>query len=198
MIPFSITLKNLEINRILNHVSTLDYINDGESFAKGYENITYHLACKYATSDQTLINHLKHNEPIKKIKYNKILSNTEAGKFFETSIYPLLKYDRFYSSGYIPKGFDRWHNDSDVTGYALLFSYATDTNGYFKYRDPFNDSIVTIQDTKGWSIKGAYYSDDPITALWHCVATMSVRMTFILMFDSQNKYNIALGKLLQE
>lgn len=184
--PTSPTILNL-----LKTVESKDFINGEHSFAKNYDGLSYYDALMIAIGDDTLFNHLDTQAPILKYKHNKILGDTEGGKFFLESFQQLIEFDGYYTSGYIPKGFDRWHNDSDVTGYAILFSYSTDGNGYFKYKVPGSKEIVALVDEPGWMIRGMYYGNTQDSELWHCVASEGFRVTFILTFVTEDKYNKA-------
>jgi len=195
MIVRNITIKNKTALTLLNQTLSKDFINGEGSFAKGFEIQDYDYALNLATSNETLAKHLKFKTPILKLKFNKILGDTEAGKYFSEEMKNLLDYDSFYTSGYIPRGFDRWHSDSDVTGYAMLFSYSEKGDGYFKYRDPITNDINTIQDDIGWMVRGMYYGNKPETTLWHCVVSNCFRVTFILTFDTEDKYNKAVELL---
>jgi|694.fasta_scaffold02953_27 hypothetical protein len=176
---------------LLKTIENKDFVNGEHSFAKNYDGLSYYDALMAAISDDTLFNHLDYDIPILKYKHNKILGDTEGGKFFLESFQQLVEFDGFYTSGYIPKGFDRWHSDSDVTGYAILFSYSKDGNGYFKYKIPGSREIVTLVDEPGWMIRGMYYGNVEDSKLWHCVASEGFRVTFILTFAAEDKYNTA-------
>jgi len=67
---------------------------------------------------------------------------------------------------YPEKGFMGWHCNWDVPGYNILINYNAG-DGWFKYWDTENDSVVTMHDPEGWSAKVGYYGgkDDPV---WHC------------------------------
>lgn len=182
---------------MLENVLTKDFIEGEESFAKGFELHDYDVALQAAVSDETLNEHLNSNKSIFKLKYNKIIGNTQAGIYFHENMKKIIDFDEFYTSGYIPKGFDRWHTDADVIGYAMLFSYSEKGDGYFKYRDPITSDINTIHDDIGWMVRGMYYGDEPNTTLWHCVASNCFRVTFILIFHSQDKYDRAVEFLMR-
>ena len=182
---------------LLKTIESKDFVNGEYSFAKNYDGLSYYDALLTAIGDDTLFSHLDDNTSILKYKHNKILGDTEGGKFFLESFQELIEFDGFYTSGYIPKGFDRWHSDSDVTGYAILFSYSKDGNGYFKYKVPGSREIVTVVDEPGWMIRGMYYGNAENTELWHCVASEGFRVTFILTFVTEDKYNKAVEFLMR-
>lgn len=189
--------KSPTILNLLKTIASKDFIQGEYSFAKNYDGLSYYDALLVAVGDDTLRNHLSSKTPIPKYKYNKILGDTEGGKLFLESFQSLIDFDGFYTSGYVPKGFDRWHSDSDVTGYAILFSYSEEGNGYFKYKIPNSSEIVTVVDEPGWMIRGMYYGNTADSELWHCVASEGFRVTFILTFTSEDKYNNAVDALMR-
>lgn len=190
--PISPTILNL-----LKTLENKELYEGGDSIAKNYDGLYYYDALLVAVSDSTLTDHVTKNLPIPKYKHNSILGDTQGGKNFLDTFKHLIDFDAYYTSGYIPKGFDRWHSDSDVTGYAILFSYSLDGNGYFKYKDPVSSEIITLVDDPGWMIRGMYYGDTKDTEFWHCVATEGFRVTFILTFATEDKYNKAVEFLMR-
>lgn len=174
-----------------------DFYEDEPSIAKNYDGLEYYDALMIAVSDDTLNNHLTQKTPIPKYKHNKILGETSGGMFFKQSMLNNIDFDGFYTSGYIPKGFDRWHDDCELTGYAMMFSYSKDGNGYFKYKVPGSTEIVTLIDESGWMVRGIYLGDTEDTKFWHCVATEGYRITFLLTFTTKDKYNRAVEFLMR-
>lgn len=82
---------------------------------------------------------------------------------------------------YPPGGFMAWHNNWNAAGYNILLSYnEIDEGGFFKYRDPVKDEIVTMPDQKGWSCKVGYYGrkDGPLDKVYyHCAGSHTPRIT---------------------
>ena len=82
------------------------------------------------------------------------------------------------STLYPPQGFIGWHNNTNDSGYNLIFTWSQDGDGWFKYVDPKTQEVVTIKDDKGWNLKaghfGEYGSGDVI---YHAASTECYRMT---------------------
>lgn len=80
---------------------------------------------------------------------------------------------------YPENGFMGWHHNANAPGYNILLSYSEDGDGYFRYRDPITHEIVTMQDSKGWTIKVGYYGsfNETDKIYWHCARTRKPRLT---------------------
>lgn len=81
---------------------------------------------------------------------------------------------------YYPKdGFMGWHTNWNAAGYNILLSYTKNGGGYFNYRDPETDEIVSVQDTPGWSCKVGYFGkgSEPDKVYYHCAGSAEDRLT---------------------
>ena len=79
---------------------------------------------------------------------------------------------------YYPKGgYMGWHNNHNASGYNILFSYTKNGKGWFRYRE--NNSLVTMNDSPGWTAKVGYYghSGEPDKLYWHCARAYEDRLT---------------------
>lgn len=193
-----VNINNKKIQDILSYCQTLDFVEGQESYAKGWPGDDYESMVEYATCEKTLLDRIHDNIQIKKINFNKLVENTEAGRYFISELKPMLSFDACYTSAYIPKGFIRWHDDTDVPGYVLMFSYAKTTNGTFKYRDPATGSIYEMTDEVGWTCKSMYFDTDPNKALWHCASSKDFRATFVCVFEKKDKYQSAIELIMRE
>jgi len=81
---------------------------------------------------------------------------------------------------YYPEGgFMSWHNNHNCPGYNILLSWTETGNGFFKYLNLENDSLVTMHDSPGWTAKVGYYgsNDEPDKLYWHCAKAFEPRLT---------------------
>lgn len=190
-----IEVKNKEILNILENTLSKDTESNIFSKAKGFDISEYDEISNLYTSNNMLLDALKNNKTIPSYKFNKIIGETEAGLYFFNSIRPILNAEYEYTSAYIPKGFHGWHNDSTEARHSIFFSYATNTSGFFKYRIANSDTIVTVPDIIGWNVRGLYLGDTPETELWHCIKCDSYRISFMIQYQSKDKYEEALNIL---
>lgn len=81
----------------------------------------------------------------------------------------------YYPTG----GFMGWHNNWNASGYNILLSYSKEGKGFFRYRDPLTQEIITMPDRKGWSCKVGYYGKgrEPDRVYYHCAGTHEPRLT---------------------
>lgn len=87
-------------------------------------------------------------------------------------------------AAYYPKGGGlSWHNNADVPGYNILFTYSQNGDGFFRYQR--DNKIITIEDEKGWNLKFMYYGGISETEkiCWHTCASYDDRMTFAFLAD---------------
>jgi hypothetical protein len=192
-----IKILNKKILNLLKNLETKDFDENNQSFARGFDPDDYDAALRISVDNKTLIDFLEEDKPIMKLKYNSTIGETEAGSFFSENMRQLMDFDDFYTSAYIPKGFDRWHEDSDMAIYVMLFTYSKEGNGYLKYKLPQSPEIITIQDEPGWNVRGMINGNTKETHVWHCVASDGFRATFILLFNTEDKYNKAVEFLMR-
>jgi len=158
------------------------------SKAKGFELSNYQNVLTTYTSD---LDYAKISA-LKKVSCNFIFGETKFGKYFKRNLRHLL-YKDFYSSGYHPFGFAGWHNDADVIGYHLMFSYSAKGRGCLKYFNKSKNKIVVFNDIKGWQLKTLIVKKD--SAPYHCLISPSSRYTFILSYKSRIQFSKALNKI---
>lgn len=89
---------------------------------------------------------------------------------------------------YPPQGFISWHNNADAPGYNLIFTWSETGDGWFKYIDE-DGKEVTMQDTKGWSLKAGYFGDyDDGKLCYHAAYTNCWRMTHSFVVGDSYEY----------
>lgn len=88
------------------------------------------------------------------------------------------------SALYPPTGFISWHNNANVPGYNLIFTWSETGDGYFQYVDSKGD-IIKIPDKKGWQCKGGYfgsYEDEQEKLVYHSAYTDCWRITVSFVY----------------
>jgi hypothetical protein len=84
-----------------------------------------------------------------------------------------------------------WHHNSNTAGHHLLFNYSIDGQGFFRYYDVGTKSIVTVDDSIGWTAKINYFPDHTLgkDVFWHCVGTENYRISigFTIPFNYVNR-----------
>lgn len=69
-----------------------------------------------------------------------------------------------------------WHTNEDQPGLRIYCTWAEKANAnYFRYRDPDNGEIVTLDEPAGWMVKSFYIPPRP-RQLWHCLYAGSRRI----------------------
>jgi len=106
-----------------------------------------------------------------------------------------IDYDIYYTTAYAPNGFVGWHTDSHKSGWYMLFSYTEKGDGFFKFIDPITKQLKCYDDQPGWNFRNYYAGNTEDTILWHCALAKSQRLTFILFFHTEEKYQRALKVL---
>ena len=101
---------------------------------------------------------------------------------------------------YYPKdGYIAWHNNWNVPGYNILFTYNETGDGYWRHINPkgstgkINDistdkNLVHIPDIKGWHLKTGYYGkkEEHEKIMWHSAYGGAPRMTLgYVVFDEK-------------
>lgn len=174
---------------------TEDLNLSGESSCKykGFEIENYKTALEKAISTDYLNQRLRdiHNPKIE-IAYNKIIGETAGGKFLLDNSKSLLDYDGYYTSGYDPYGFVGWHSDTDIFGNYIFIVYQQDKEGYYRYRDPNTNEIITLEQQVGWNIYSHRLGAKKNDTVWHCAWSETPRFTFLLRFDTDEKLNNAI------
>jgi hypothetical protein len=90
---------------------------------------------------------------------------------------------------YPKDGYIAWHNNWNVPGYNILFTYSDTGNGYWrninpagstgKINKPIKDNLVHIPDVPGWHMKTGYYGkkEEHEKIMWHSAYAGEPRLT---------------------
>ena len=188
-----ITVKNPQVLTCFDEVAKLDR-SQGRIPRRPIDSDSgdYQAQRDFACADSTLIEYLSKQRPYQKIRSLDYFGETQGGKFFNDYMVPLLGMPRWYTSGYDPQGFLGWHEDTRESGYFLMFTYSREGRGFFKYLDNYSDTIITIPDSVGWSVKSGYTGHDQDDAWWHCVSAECARYTWIYIWDHQDQMDRAI------
>jgi len=189
----SVSIQNSEVLEILDNTSKMDLFSNSVVRNRGFDVTEYDLMSEYAVSKSYLNKRLERDYPKIEYSHNLVIGDTEGGLYCLKELSRILNYDGFYTSGYNPKGFVGWHSDTDIYGYYVMLSYSTTGDGYFRYYE--NNMIHTVSDKQGWMIKVMTLGSTSQDAVWHCAVTKCARYTFLLRFDSIQKYEQALNIL---
>lgn len=81
---------------------------------------------------------------------------------------------------YPPTGFVGWHTNENCSSYQILFTWSETGEGFFRYRDPITQDVVTLNDKPGWNVRAHYFgsADEPDYRFWHCAYTDCNRFSF--------------------
>ena len=115
---------------------------------------------------------LKRKHPDQWGKYLDDLKNRTAERFGAHTSALALHYP--------PEGFVGWHTNWNSPSYQILFTWSETGDGYFRYKDPTSNTIVTLRDSPGWNVRYHYFGrkEEPEHALWHCAYTKCERFSF--------------------
>ena len=90
---------------------------------------------------------------------------------------------------YPKDGYIAWHNNWNVPGYNILFTYSPTGNGYWRninpagstgeINKPLDEHLVHIPDVPGWHMKTGYYGkkDEHEKIMWHSAYAGEPRLT---------------------
>ena len=90
---------------------------------------------------------------------------------------------------YPKDGYIAWHNNWNVPGYNILFTYTETGNGYWRHinpegskgkiNKPFDKHLVHIPDVPGWHMKTGYYGkkQEEEKIMWHSAYGGEPRLT---------------------
>lgn len=177
----------------LYKTETLSFDNENISKARGFKKDQYDDALQNAISIDYLNRRLRDiKNPKIELAYNKVIGETEAGKFLLDNMKVLFNYDGFYTSGYDPYGFVGWHSDTDIFGDYIFVVYQKDKEGYLRYKDPDTGDIITLNQEPGWHIYSHRLGTKKTDTVWHCAWSNSARYTFLLRFDTSTKLENAI------
>ena len=89
---------------------------------------------------------------------------------------------------YPPGGYIAWHNNANAPGYNFIFSWSETGDGWFKYVDPNNQQVVTVQDKPGWQLKAGYFGHygEREKLLYHAASTDCWRCTVSYVFSHED------------
>lgn len=79
---------------------------------------------------------------------------------------------------YPPGGYIGWHNNSNASGYNILFTFSETGEGDFRYIHPQTGELVIMPDKKGWSCKIGFFDVIDGNPLWHSAWTGCNRLTW--------------------
>jgi hypothetical protein len=187
----SIEIKNPKIQEVLDRGTNMDLLGNSVSRSRGFVESEYELIRDYSVSESYLNVRLKDTYPKIEYSHNLIIGDTLGGKYILDNLKSILEYDGFYTSGYDTRGFVGWHSDTDIFGWYIMLSYSTTGDGFFRYYE--DSQIKTIPDTKGWMVRIMKLGKTEQDAIWHCAICNCTRYTFLLRFDSFEKYERALN-----
>lgn len=190
----SLDVQNEKVAKILHNAAMMDLKGDNKIKSRGLDPNEYDIISQYAVSRSYLNKRLESDFPNIEYATNLIIGEAPGGKFLLDNLKTLLDYDRYYTSGYDPKGFVGWHSDTDIFGYYIMLTYNESGDGFFRYLSGTN--IITLQDNRGWMVRMMTLGDRKENAVWHCALSNSPRFTFLLHFDDEVKYKKAI-KLIQ-
>ena len=99
---------------------------------------------------------------------------------------------------YPKDGYIAWHNNWNVPGYNILFTYTETGNGYWRHinpegskgkiNKPFDKHLVHIPDVPGWHMKTGYYGkkEEEEKIMWHSAYGGEPRLTLgYVIFDEK-------------
>jgi len=99
---------------------------------------------------------------------------------------------------YYPEGgYMGWHNNHNVHGYNILFSYTKNGNGFFRYK---TDNTITMHDKPGWTAKVGYYgnNNEPDKLFWHCARAYEDRLTLGFVIPKEDFWNMMIEDIESE
>lgn len=182
-------IKNRQIQRILSNSESM-YFGD-KCRIRGFVENEYELVKNYSVSESYLQRRLHTNKINIEHSYSMIIGESEGGSYVLDSLRTFLNFDNYYTAGYYPKGYVGWHDDVDINGYYIMLTYCTSNTGFFRYRDPETEEIITCNDEIGWLAKGVKLGTSEKEILWHCAVSDTPRYTFLLHYTEYEKYNTA-------
>ena len=190
MSVYQLKINNPQIRAVLEKTQTKKF--DVKSRAKGFKEEDYDAVSAYSTSDTYLSKKMLANKVNIEFAYNIIIGETEGGSYLLSNLKPILNFGKFYTSGYDPRGFVGWHDDTDIYGYYIMLTLCTSDDGFFRYCKNDTHEIITVRDKVGWLVKGVKlgYNEDDV--FWHCALTNSPRYTFLLHYEYENDFKKAM------
>jgi len=186
-----ISIINVNNNQLLYWLYQTEKLNlsgTQPNRVRGFTMNNYETVKEYAISEEYLKLRLENaaNGTIEH-SYNKLIGETEGGKYLLDNLNKLIKYDSFYTSGYDPKGFVGWHSDSDISGYYISLVYQTKGTGILRNRNPVDGTIEDSIQNEGWNIFAHKLGSNEKDAVWHCAVSDEPRYTFLVKFNTEEQ-----------
>lgn len=189
-------IENNQILYILMRAETMDMSGIQPCRNRGFDMDNYNYHKDYAVSNEYLNLRLENPKDSKiHFSYNNIIGESEGGEYLLKNLRLILDFDNFYTSGYDPYGFVGWHSDTDIYGHYITFAYQDTTPGVFRYRDIDTNEIKDYINVPGWNVFSFTLGKGKDDAVWHCAYSDSKRYTFLLHFNTKEKFEKALQKL---
>ena len=91
---------------------------------------------------------------------------------------------------YPPTGFVGWHTNYKAHGYIILFNWAENGEGFFRFVE--GNRMTTLKDGRGWSCKVGYFGENISDQLWHCARTECRRFSFSYRFEKKEDWEQAI------
>jgi hypothetical protein len=95
-------------------------------------------------------------------------------------------------SYYPPGGFIDWHTNQNFNYYNAICTFSLTGESGFEYKDE-NNSVVTVNDLIGWSVKKTYWSNNPI--VWHRAYSNDDRITCAFSSHDESKVDAFIGSI---
>lgn len=186
-------IKNLNVNSdqllfYLYKTENLDLSGENPCRIRGFTKNNYDAVKEYAISEEYLNLRIEnYSDGNIHYSYNKLIGETEGGKFLLDNLRSMLKFDSFYTSGYDPIGFVGWHTDSDISGHYISFVYQKDGPGVYRTFNYKTNSIQDYINLEGWSIFSHKLGHNKNDLVWHCAWSETPRYTFLIKFNTEQQ-----------
>ena len=114
----------------------------------------------------------------------------EKGQWLDKQLGGILSIRFCALKMWYPKdGYIAWHNNWNVPGYNILFTYSETGNGYWRHinptgstgpiNKPIDNNLIHIPDVPGWHMKTGYYGkkEESEKIMWHSAYAGEPRLT---------------------
>lgn len=119
---------------------------------------------------------------------------TRIGRFLGTHFNALVMY-------YPDNGYIGWHHNGNAPGYNILMTYSQDGDGGFSFWDYKTNSIKTISDKPGWSVKVGYYPNErkePERVYWHMAKTKKARVSIAWILNQKEMWKSMIDEITKD
>ena len=111
---------------------------------------------------------------------------------------------------YPKDGYIAWHNNWNVPGYNILFTYTPNGNGFWRninpsgstgaINTPIEDNLVHIPDVPGWHMKTGYYGKktEPEKIMWHSAYSGEPRLTLGYVIFEEKLWKMMIEEIVGE